>query len=127
MVKCIPTVLIGGMFLYISTVSNIDLSKYSYALFMDELITFDGVFNIIHSENILDFFKNVLHGNDHRYGRSVWNVMAIFSFLPEIFFSEQGQIIAGRVVQVLFLVSSFLILVTTFVNNWLCRTISTLR
>lgn len=105
----------------LATWANADLSAGRFALFMDERITFDGVHHILHPDGLKDFILSVVHGGDHRYGRSLWNTIAIFSYLPEHIFGETGQIIAGRMAQVVILASAFILLAVTFVKHWAFR------
>ncbi|MBL1418927.1 MAG: hypothetical protein COC24_000300 [Alphaproteobacteria bacterium] len=119
--KIAPLLLIAVIFIYFSTLANLDLVGGRYSLFMDELVTYDGVFPINHPDGLLDFLWNVYNGGDHRYGRVVWNSMAIFSFIPDLIFGEQGQIIAGRMLQVLLLITAFWLLTVTFVKQWVLR------
>lgn len=108
-------------YLALAIQANSDLLDGRFVLFMDERITFDGVNNILHPEGIKHFFWSILDGNDHRYGRSLWNTIAIFSFIPELIFGEAGQILAGRMTQVVILVSAFILLSVTFVKHWALR------
>lgn len=110
-----------SVYVLLATWANFDLSAGRFALFMDERITFDGVRHILHPEGIKDFVLSVVHGGDHRYGRSLWNSIAIFSFIPERLFGETGQIIAGRTTQVVILISAFVLLTITMVKHWFFR------
>ncbi len=117
---------ISAGFLYFSIQANTDLTAGRFALFMDEQITFDGVKAILHSENIKDFFYMVLHGDDSRYGRSLWNSIAIFSFLPEIIWNNPAQIIAGRMLQVFLLILSCYVFSFGILTKWNLRIIFSL-
>lgn len=108
-------VLIGYVFL--ATAANLDLTVGRFALYMDEGITFDGVQRILHPENITAFLWSVLDGGDHRYGRSLWNSMAAASFLPAYLLGDAGQIVASRMLQVLLLMTTFLVMAQTFVKS----------
>ena len=129
-------------YIVMSTLANLDLTAGRFALFMDERITFDGVKNIINpselkhfiygfinakadgyfvettDKRLTYFWWSIIDGGDHRYGRSLFNSMAIFSYLPEYFFGESGQIFAGRMTQVIFLISAFTLLCVTFLKHW---------
>lgn len=100
---------------------NADLLVGRFALFMDERITYDGVYKILNAGNLNDFIWNIFDGGDHRYGRSLWNVMALFSMLPESIFGVSGQIFAGRMVQVALLISAFVLFSITFARHWFFR------
>ena len=60
-------------------------------------------------------------GGDQRYGRSLWNSMALFSYFPEKIWGEEGQIIAGRMLQSVLIISSGLIFVFGILKGWLAR------
>jgi len=62
---------------------------------MDERITFDGVRNILHPDSLRHFIWSVFDGGDHRYGRSLWNSMAIFSFVPRFEWYEWTECVDG--------------------------------
>ncbi|MCK9799076.1 hypothetical protein M1B34_15510 [Pseudomonas sp. MAFF 302030] len=89
-------------FIYLATLANIDLADGRFVLFMDERITFDGVTRILHPDGIVNFFESVINGGDHRYGRILWNSIAVFSMVPEKLFGEFGQIFSTRMLQVFF-------------------------
>ncbi len=116
-------VVLSSYFLFYAIQANTDLSDGRYALFMDEQISFDGVKKILHPGNFKTFLDNVLDGNDHRYGRILWNASALFSFIPEFFFDEKGQIIATRMLHTLVLMSSYFILAAAFARTWLFRSV----
>jgi hypothetical protein len=105
----------------LATWANTDLSAGRFALFMDERITFDGVRHILHPVSIKDFLLSIVHGGDHRYGRSLWNSIALFSFVPEQIWGESGQIIADRMAQVFILSTAFFLLTITFAKHWAMR------
>lgn len=106
--------------IYYSVAANIDLSLGRFALYMDERITFDGVKTILHSNSIRSTLEAIVHG-DQRYGRILWASMAGFSFLPEWLWGEEGQIIAGRMLQVFLIIASVLILTFGILSNWFLR------
>jgi hypothetical protein len=114
---------IAIIFFYIglSYIANTDLTAGRFVLFMDERITFDGVRHILHPSSIEDFIMSVIHGGDHRYGRSLWYSIALFSFIPEHFFRESGQIIADRMAQVFILLSSYCLFAISFLRSWFMR------
>ncbi|MBI5922471.1 MAG: hypothetical protein HY847_12625 [Betaproteobacteria bacterium] len=107
-------------FIHHSVAANIDLSIGRFVLFMDERITFDGVKMILHPEGFRSFIGAVI-GGDQRYGRSLWNLMAAFSFFPALVWGDQGQIIAGRMLQVLLIVSACFVFTFGILRNWYLR------
>lgn len=117
----ISCLLVGYTFL--SFKANLDLSAGRFVLFMDERITFDGVRGILHADNLIIFFERLMDGGDHRYGRSLWNSMALISFLPNYFWGEMGQIFASRMLQVILLISSFIILSKAAIKSWSLRSL----
>ena len=114
------TVLVA-FYIVLAADANADLTVGRFALFMDERITFDGVKNILHPEGLKHFAWSIVDGGDQRYGRSLWNAMAVFSFLPERLFGEPGQIFAGRMTGVIVLLSAFILFSVTFVKRWSLR------
>lgn len=120
---CLAFSLIIGGYLIFVIPANLDLSDGSFCLFMDERITFNGVRNILHPQDFKSFLHAIIDGNDQRYGRSLWNSIALVSFLPERLCGEAGQIIAGRMLQFFLLISSFMMLTFTFVKTWPLRII----
>ncbi len=101
--------------------ANTDLSAGKYVLFMDELLTFEGAEKIYHSTNLQEFYLNVVDGKDHRYGRIMWNLYALTSYIPYLIFGESGQIIATRFTQDLILFAAYLILVWSFLKSFYLR------
>ena len=112
--------LVALLFIFLSSLANRDLVD-SFALFMDERISFEGVSNILHPNGISNFIWSITDGGDHRYGRIFWNSIALFVFLPEYFFGEFGQIFFARMLQASILITSFVILAKTFINNPILR------
>jgi hypothetical protein len=109
------------LYLYQVVLANIDLSDGRFALHMDERLTFDSVAKILSPVNWSSFFYHVLDGGDQRYGRSLWNSLAAFSFVPASFFGDTGQIIAARMLQVFLLMSGFSIFILSLVSRWWLR------
>lgn len=101
--------------------ANSDLADGRFVLFMDERITFDGVKRILHPDGLPQFLNSVLDGGDHRYGRSLWNSIAIFSLIPEKLFGDAGQIIASRMLQVVLIVASYCIFAFGILRSWFLR------
>ena len=109
------------LYLVLSYIGNTDLTAGRFALFMDERITFDGVRHILHPSSITDWILSVVHGGDHRYGRSLWNSIAIFSFIPERIWGESGQIVADRMAQVFILLTAYSLFAMSFLKSWFMR------
>jgi hypothetical protein len=107
--------------MYLVVLANSDLTAGRFALFMDERITFDGVKRILHPNGVIEFLGSILHGGDQRYGRSLWNSMAIFSFIPEKIFGESGQIIASRMLQFFLIFTSYCIVAFGHLRSWFLR------
>lgn len=91
---------------WLATQANLDLADGRHVLFMDERITFDGVKAILHAPDWRTWFDAVVDGRDHRYGRSLWNAIAPAAWLPEHLWGEKGQIVAGRMVQLAWLMAA---------------------
>ncbi|MEM6450146.1 MAG: hypothetical protein AAF703_07525 [Cyanobacteria bacterium P01_D01_bin.105] len=118
-IALIASALIVGFFL--SVKANFNLINGRYALFMDERITFDGVRRILHPQSFSMFVSQVIDGGDHRYGRILWNMSSLFSYLPERLWGESGQIFSTRMVQAVAQISAFVILIFTFLRSWTLR------
>lgn len=110
-----------GFIVFLSISANTDLAVGRFALSMDERITFDGVKQILHPKGLIDFFDVISDGGDHRYGRSLWNSIAIFSLIPERLFGDSGQIIAARLFQVILLITTYCIFAFGILRSWLLR------
>jgi hypothetical protein len=86
-------------------------------LFIDEQITFYPVAKILNPSGLDEFLWLISDGADYRYGRILWNAIAFAALIPAKLGGEAGQIIAGREVGAVFLLSSYLILTKTFIQN----------
>lgn len=113
-------------FTVLAILANVDLSAGRHVLFMDEHITFDGVAKILHAQSPDELLYQVLDGKEHRYGRILWNVSALFSYFPERLFGVTGQIVATRMVQYGALLTAYLLLANTFLKSWLFRALGLL-
>ena len=116
-------VAILAYYLLLTISANIDLIDGRFALFMDEKITFDGVKKILHPTSTLAFFDSLLIGRDFRYGRSLWNTIAIFAVIPERIFGESGQIFAARMLQVILIIGSYCIFAFGILRSWYLRSV----
>ena len=115
-----------SMHLLATTVANKDLRTGSYVLSMDEKIIFDGTAKILHPSSFIGFLQNVIDGGDQRYGRILWNLAALFSFLPEQVFGEPGQIVATRILMSVMVALGLYILISTLIQNRLLRIVGLL-
>jgi len=118
-------VLMGIVWLALVWRANTDLSEGRFAIFMDEGVIFDGVKNILHPGHARAFAAQVLDGYDHRYGRILWNLTAVTSFLPERLWGATGLIVAERMTQALLYLSAVVVLALTFVRRWPFRLLLT--
>ncbi|MBS0208549.1 MAG: hypothetical protein JSS27_06295 [Planctomycetes bacterium] len=101
--------------------ANADLADGQYVLFMDEELVFSGVSQLLHPSSAANFLWSVLDADDHRYGRVLWNVSALVSFVPERIWGEPGQIIATRMTQAAALWLAYVVLTTSFLQSWTTR------
>ena len=101
--------------------ANTDLIDGRFALFMDERITFDGVQRIITPGGFTEFLLAVFDGGDHRYGRSLWNSLAIVSIIPNNLLGEGGQIVASRMLQIILILASYSIISFGLLQSWILR------
>ena len=109
---------------FITLIANRDLRAGSYMLFMDEKLIFDGVTKILHPTSLMVFVQSVIDGGDQRYGRILWNLAALVSFIPEKIFGEPGQIVATRMLISFMVGLGILILVSSLIQNRILRTIA---
>ena len=86
-------------------------------LFIDEQITFYPIAKILSPSGLDEWLWLVSDGNDHRYGRLLWNAIALFALIPTKLFGESSQIIAGREAGAVFLLLSYLLLTYTFIQK----------
>ena len=86
-------------------------------IYIDEQITYYPIQKILHPSTWSEFFWLVGDGSDYRYGRILWNSMALAALIPEIIWGSTGQIIAGRELQVVLLLSAYLLLVKTLIKS----------
>jgi hypothetical protein len=103
--------------------ANLDLSSGRFQLDMDERISFDGVKKILHPFNLQDFIHQFFDGDYQFYGRIFWNSAALFSYLPEKLYMNTGQIITTRLIQYIFILSSYFIITFGIIRNWNLRII----
>jgi hypothetical protein len=113
-------IIIITSFVYAGIVANGNLLNPNN-LYVDENITFSGVKNILHPESFSEFIWAITDGDDHRYGRILWNSIALVAYIPSIFFGDIGQLFSGRMLQVILLISSFVIFAYTFIESKLLR------
>lgn len=102
-------------------VANKDLSQGRFAIFMDEGVIFDGVHSILHPGHFATFIYSVLDGGDQRYGRILWNLIAVTSYLPERLWGATGLIVAERMTQALLYLTATIVLSVTFVRHLALR------
>lgn len=113
-------ILIIVSFLYAGILANGNLLTPDN-LYVDENITFSGVKRILQPGSVDEFIWAITDGDDHRYGRILWNSIAAAAYIPSICFGDIGQLFAGRMLQVALLISSFIIFAHTFIESKLLR------
>jgi hypothetical protein len=113
-------IIIIASFLYAGILANGNLFNPEN-LYVDENITFSGVKRILHPGSVDEFIWAITDGDDHRYGRILWNSIAISAYIPAVFFGDIGQLFAGRMLQVALLIASFVIFAHTFIKSKLLR------
>lgn len=105
--------------------ANTNLIDGRFQLFFDEQkFSYDGINNIYNSSDFFHFLLNVMDGNNHVYGRILWNISALTSYIPYEIWGYSGQVIATRLTQVFFLFAAYSILVWTFIKNSYLRILS---
>lgn len=86
-------------------------------LFIDEQITFYPIIKLLNPSGLDEFLWLASDGSDYRYGRILWNSIALIALIPAKLFGEAGQIIASREAGVIFLLASYLLLTHTFIRK----------
>lgn len=86
-------------------------------LFIDEQITFYPIIKLLNPSGLDEFLWLASDGSDYRYGRILWNSIALIVLIPAKLFGEAGQIIASREAGVIFLLASYLLLTHTFIQK----------
>lgn len=86
-------------------------------LFIDEQITFYPIIKLLNPSGLDEFLWLASDGSDYRYGRILWNSIALIALIPAKLFGETGQIIASREAGVFFLLASYLLLTHTFIQK----------
>jgi hypothetical protein len=95
-------------------------------LFIDEQITFYPVIKILNPSGLDEWLWLISDGGDYRYGRLLWNAIALFAVIPAKLLGEAGQIIASREAGVACLLLSYLLLTYTFIQKPAIRFIALL-
>ena len=90
-------------------------------LYIDEQITFFPIEKLLNPSSLGEFFWLAGDGNDYRYGRILWNFIAISAFIPNFIWGNTGQIIAGREIQVFLLLTTYLILLRALIDSQVIR------
>ncbi len=95
-------------------------SDHAFALFMDERITFEPINKALSGtwQDKLAFFFD---GHDNRYGRLLWNLNFITSYVPFKLFGEQGQVIATRITQTLVLMGGYYLMAWSLLKSDVLR------
>lgn len=93
------------------------------SLFMDEKLIYDGVINILKPSNFKSFIQAVIDGGDQRYGRLLWNLIALFSFIPYKIWGVTAIIFIERMVGATALAIAFFILARLYVKTTTYRVI----
>jgi hypothetical protein len=86
-------------------------------LFIDEQITFYPVAKILNPSGLDEFLWLISDGADYRYGRILWNAIALIAAIPAELFGVAGQIVAARELGTVLLLSSYVLLVFGFIKT----------
>ncbi|MEI8012484.1 MAG: hypothetical protein WCI27_08430, partial [Candidatus Omnitrophota bacterium] len=113
-------VLICLFFTWRAWQANTDLVDGRYRLFMDEQITFDDVKAMLQAPSLKDAVLVSMAG-DPRYGRGLYNLSYLVSFVPYKIWGDAGLIVADRMLQFVLLMLAYVLLVMTFIRAWPLR------
>lgn len=86
-------------------------------LFIDEQITFYPVAKILNPSGLDEFLWLISDGSDYRYGRILWNTIALIAAIPTELFGIAGQIVAAREIGVVLLLASYVLLIFGFIKT----------
>lgn len=117
--------LLGVFFLlcgYYIIEANTDLSSSRYMLWMDELITFDEIKSLLHQNSFSDWLRRMFTG-ENRYGRILFHWGYFVSYIPYKFWSDQGIVLAGRMMNAAILLMSYGILTWSFIKRPIMRVV----
>ena len=105
-------VLAGMCMLYCSALIMVaaDHAEGRHVLHIDERLIFDQVDAILNAPSAAQRFYAIKDNGDHRYGRILYNALALVSWAPRRIWGETGQIIASRVASSAILVSAYVVL-----------------
>ncbi len=111
----LSALLVFGVFIFTlwGNSNNLD-PRY---LFIDEQITFYPVAKILNPSGLDEFLWLISDGADYRYGRILWNAIALIAAIPTMLFGIAGQIVATRELGVVLLLSSYALLVFGFIKT----------
>lgn len=86
-------------------------------LFIDEQITFFPVMKILDPSGLDELLWLISDGSDYRYGRILWNSIAVVALIPAKLFGLAGQVVAARGLGTLLLLASYFLLVIGFLKT----------
>lgn len=119
----LPSYAIVGTFLTLFFYLNSQNVIGPQSLFMDEKLIYDGVINILSPANFKAFSLAVIDGGDQRYGRLLWNLIALFSFIPYKIWGVTAVIFIERMVGATALAIAFFILARLYAKTTTCQVI----
>lgn len=115
--SAVPSYAIVGIFFSLFIHLNSQNLIGPQSLFMDEKLIYDGVINILSPANFKSFCIAVVDGGDQRYGRLLWNLIALFSFVPYKIWGITSIIFIERMVGATALLIAFFMLSRMYVNT----------
>ncbi|MEM9739045.1 MAG: hypothetical protein AAF829_04190 [Pseudomonadota bacterium] len=112
-----------GTWLALALWANLDASAARHMLFMDELITFDGVQWIYDAESPAHAIRAAME-NDQRYGRTTFYLSTLASTIGDVLAGEQGRIVFTRMAFALTLCAAICVLSWTMLETALGRALA---
>jgi hypothetical protein len=110
-------------FLLIFSFLNFQNVMGPQSLFMDEKLIFDGILNILRAENLSILSYAILDGGDQRYGRMLWNLIALFSFVPYQIWGINAIIFVERMVGAISILIAYSILTRIYAKKIISQVI----
>lgn len=103
-----------------SLAANLDAADGRHVLFMDELVSYDGIARIQDATTSQELSDSVT-GWDQRYGRPLWYVPAFINAPFHHIDDGRAGIVANRIFFSLCLLGSFFVLAIALIDRWIWR------
>ena len=103
--------------------TNTDFADGRYCLVSVERIVFDNVNKMLKAPTLQDAAFISMDG-DSRYGRGLYNISYVASWIPWRIWGDRGVIVTTRMLQALILLAAYFLLTIVFVKPWPLRVLT---